>query len=250
MKYPQRFASQSGEVIVETVISLGLVALLILGFAQQYLVTIDKMRHERLISQISLGPQLSSIAYVNADPSADPPVEPGFAVLSANTQPPLEGSPNTIGFADTIGNFFSAVSADQTTLFLALGYLTVDEETGVVTGKVSPTQTQIYGGPLGGNCLSNQATYQASLQQYADDSLEVMRTATLPQLITPGPTPVAVPAAAGIKIYDVRIGATTLKKYVPFLPYIFVLLCSEPRTYIFPQTPITTSIVLPRGHAN
>lgn len=244
MKYPKHFDSQSGEVIVETVISLGLVALVILGFAQQYLVSIDKMRHERLVAQISLGPQLSSIAYVNGDPSATPPVPPGFAGLSASTQPTLAA------FSDTIGNFFSAVSSDQVTLFLALGYLTVDADTGVVTGKVSPSQVRVYGGPAGGSCLTQQATYQNQIQQYADDSLDVMRTTTLPPLITPGPTPVAVQAAAGIKIYDVRIGTSTLKSYVTFLPYVFVLLCSEPRTYIFPQTPITTSIVLPRGHVN
>lgn len=244
MTYARKTTSESGEVIIETVLSLGLMVIIVLGFAQQYMVSIDKMHHERVIAQLSLGPQESSLAYTDGNMNATPPVLPGFAALSGSSTPTFQQ------FADTIGNFFLAVDGGRSALFITLGYLTINKDTGAVTGKQMLGQGLRYGGVAGGSCAQNENYYLNQLNQFGDAKLEIMRTANLPPMVTPGPTPVSVPVVPGIKIYDVKIGNTVLKNYISLLPFIFVSLCSEPRTYIFPQTPVTTTIISPRGHAN
>jgi hypothetical protein len=235
---------ESGEVMVETVLSLGLMAVIVLGFAQQYMVSIDKMHHEQVIAQLSLGPQLASLSYTDGNPATSPPTLPGFAPLSASTNPSLQQ------FADTIGNFFLAIDGGRSALFITLGYLTVQENTGAVTGKQMAGQGFRYGGQPGGECEQNENAYLSQLNQFGDDKLEIMRTTNFPPVVTPGATPVSVPVVPGIKIYDVKIGTSVLRSYITLIPYIFVTLCSEPRSFIFPQTPLTSTIISPRGHAN
>lgn len=214
---------ERGEVLLEAAIALPLVGVVVLGLGLQFAVSSDKLEHVKLATEVTLGPQEKSLDFDRATTE--------FKILSAST------TPTATVFLDTIGNFWKSRVSSDTSFLLVLGYLHVNNTTGRVTNQTVVGRPSAYLGTGAVSCAGD--SYPAQLASYAADQLRAMRTysAVPTPTATPnsgGPSATPTPGgpaggvAVGAKLYDVMIGGTRYQGYVEFMPFIFMLVCTEP----------------------
>jgi hypothetical protein len=214
-----------GEVLMETVIALPLLMVLLLGLGQQFLVTEAQLDHVRIAQEIMLGPQEPTVVF-------DPVTTPGapFSTVAA------------AGFMSTITTFINSRIDAKTVVFLQLGYLNLDSTTGQVSSAngttVLDSPTFIVGSGVGAQ--SGCRARGPDLTSYAQTQLSTMAGVTLS----------GSPPAVAPKLYDVTLGASTNRAYLPYLPFLFVLVCSEPVFGLWPQNPESRFMLAPRRLVN
>ena len=185
------------------------------------------MDHARLATEITLGPQERSIRF---DREAGT-----FLGLTNDGQ----SDPTRDAFMDTIGNFFISRAPDQTALIMQLVYLTGDATTGIVSASSAlPSGTYTKGETP--SCST--ATYVNRLEAYASAQAAKMVAFRRPSDNTAVPT---LP-----KIFDVTVGGTQTKAYINYLPILYILMCSEPVTLLWPQRAVSEFAIVPRRLTN
>lgn len=216
-----------GEAMLETVVALPLLVVMLLGLGQQFLVTESQLDHVRITQELMLGPQEPTLVFDPAPVGGAPP----FAVLSGN---------ELDGFMTTVEAFISGRIPAKTAVLLQLGYLNLDESSGQVTGRQVVGTPHIVAGaevPLDSRCRLEGG----GLTTYAESQLDTMAAVRFG-----GSAPAVAP-----KLYDVTLGSSgSSRAYIPFLPFLFVVVCSEPVFGLYPQNPVSRFMVAPRRLMN
>ena len=224
---PRGRPGMTGAILVEAAIALPLIALLILGLAQQYSIVLSKMDHVRLATEMTLGPQEPSIRFDRVS---------GLFLGLSNDPASV---PTRDQFMNTVGDFFIKRATNNTTLIARIVYLTGDALTGIVSGyEELPTYTYTKGSAT--SCES--ATYTDQLESYAAAQAARMVAYRQPSNNASVPT---LP-----KVFDVTVGGVRTKAYINYLPLLFALVCSEPVTLIWPQRAVSEFLIVPRRLTN
>jgi len=210
---------------METVIALPLLMVLLLGLGQQFLVTQAQLDHVRIAQEIMLGPQEPTVVFDPVTTTGAP-----FSTVSS------------AGFMSTITTFINSRIDSKTVVYLQLGYLNADAVTGQVTGS---NGTTVLDSPtsIAGSEVSAQSGCRArgpDLTSYAQTQLSTMAAVTVS----------GTSLAVAPKLYDVTIGSSPSKAYIPYLPFLFILVCSEPVLGLWPQNPESRFMLAPRRLVN
>lgn len=215
-----RICSERGEVLIEAVIAFTLLLVVVVGLGQQFAVVNARLEHEKIATEVLLGPQKASLVF-NEETS-------GFEPLSASSTPSLGE------FLKDIAQFAAGRTSGSTSVAVALGYLRVNMNTGLVEGREVPNSSIPIFGRQASGCSKANAD---QLLSYAADQLEQM------QNYTPG-SGIRVPV--GAKLYDVEVGGVRYQGFIDYLPFIFLWVCSEPVLGPLAITPTSTFTIVPR----
>lgn len=226
--------NNSGSVLAELAMSISLLLIIVMGFAQQYLRSIDKLDHHALATEALMGPQLQSISY-----------DPATGIFS-----PLSGatSPTYDQFLDMIGNFLLSRAPNQNFAFyMRLAHLTINPSTGEPTGYIHTTTTKSYlGSNVSGGC-EDFASHDSNTSRFANDRLARMEDRALAF----APSGVEDDnGRVGLKLYDFRLGTTRYRQYAEVYPFIFLHTCSTPVNLAFSQPTESYLMMVPRRHIN
>ncbi len=227
-------SAELGSVLAEFAMSFSLLLIIVLGFAQQYLRSIDKMDHYALATQVIMGPQEKSMSY---DPATGI-----FSQLSGATTPTYDQ------FGDTIGNFLLSRAPNQNFAFyIRLAHLVIDPSTGEPTSFVHTTTTKSYlGSNVSGGC-QDLVLHNSNTSRFANDRLAKMLTKA--QDYAPA-NDEDDNGRVGIKLYDFRLGTSRYRQYAEIYPMIFLHICSTPVNIVFSQPTETYMMIVPRRHIN
>ncbi|MFM1848180.1 MAG: hypothetical protein RL417_1654 [Pseudomonadota bacterium] len=232
---------ERGEVLLEAAVALPLIGVVVFGLGQQFAVSSAKLEHIKIATEVALGPQEPGLVFDSSTTE--------FAQLSDGSNPTLQT------FLNTIGEFARQRAEDATSVYVALGYLRIDRTTGHATGQTKPRTVEGYRGSAAAACDDSMAD---ALSAYADSQLTSMLAYSAVPTPAPTPTPGRGPAPAqapapatggvsvGAKLYDVRIGASRYQGYVDYMPFIFMLVCSEPPVGGVLSPPTSTFTLVPR----
>lgn len=233
-------AGSRGEVVLEAAIALPLILVVVLGLVQQFSVTAVQLDHSQLATELMLGPQGPSMWYDRGDSAATPPISPGFRRLAA---PAGGGSPNPDldDFFEPLERAIERSAPPDATVFMRLGYIEADSSTGVTTGwgLAGSAPTTVVGSavPTTSPCRARGA----QLDTYAETALGAMRSHA---------TALGANVAVAPKLFGVKIGSQEIRGYVPYIPFLFILVCSESVTGLWPQYPVSTYTLVPRSLVN
>lgn len=221
--------SEAAAVIIESAIAVTLMAIIILGFAQLYAITNDRLEHVKLATEMLMGPQERSLDFDTAGAT--------FSRLGNTTTPTLDE------FMDALGAFFESRADEGDVLHAALLYIGVDNSTGFTTqvygslGGVGATSSvYTYPASASGDCVA--AGIQDDLLTYASNHITAIHDYISPVSGTK--------VEIGTKLYDISVGGTRYKEYVDFIPMLYMTICSEPQNYLFPQLALSTFEFVPR----
>ena len=215
-------ASARGEILIEAAIAFTLLGVVVLGLAQQFALIDAQLKHEKVATEVLLGPQGATLVFNNTTSEFEP--------LSEAMQTP---------FADDIAGFAGRRGGgDSTSVAVGLGYLKIDPQTGLVVDQVAPTYVGSSLGMQATNCRSN---IEKKLIDYAQAQLTQMQNYT--------PTG-GVRAPVGSKLYDVTVAGTRYQGFVDYLPFIFFLICSEPSMGPLSLAPTSYYTISPRRLVN
>lgn len=228
------YFAEGGSVLVELAMSFSLLLIIVLGFAQQYLRSIDKMDHYALGTQVIMGPQEKSMSY--------DPVTGIFSALSGATTPTYDQ------FVDTIGNFLLSRAPNQSFAFyIRLAHLVINPSTGEPTNYIHTTTTKAYLGANASGGCEDFASNDSYISGFANDRLTKMKD----KMTSLAPTDAENDnGRVGLKLYDFRLGSTRYRQYAEVYPIIFLHTCSTPVNVIFSQRTETYLMIVPRRHIN
>ena len=215
-----RSLREGGEVLLEAVIAFTLLMVVVGGLGQQFAVVTAKLEHEKIATEVLLGPQEPPLVFDDATSN--------FMTLSASTTPSLSD------FLGSLSDFAISRASPTTSVAVALGYLKIDMRTGLVEAVVTPETSVLRRGSRASTCADSIGD---SLVDYGGSQLDQM------QRYRPSGQD-AVPV--GAKLYDVKVGGTRYQGYVDYLPFIFLLVCSEPILGPISSTPTSTYTIVPR----
>ena len=232
--------TQKGAILVELALSSTLMVTLVLGFAQLYLRSIEKIDHYGLATQLVMGPQAKSMSF-NSQTGV-------FSALGAST------SPTSQQYLTLLLDFLEQRAPNSKYAFyVALGYLNINPTTGIVTGNqtinTTFTSSRILAG-AGGGC-EDFGTLRSSLANVGTTKLQSMVTA----MQSSPTTTVNDEKAMGLKLYDFYVGdpsisANRKQQYAEVYPYIFLIICSNGVNILYSQPTATFHILSPRRHIN
>jgi hypothetical protein len=237
-KHLKRRSNNSGAVFVELTLSLTFLGVVILGFAQYYVRSIDRLDHYSLATQVVMGPQYPSIVY-NSTTGV-------FSSLGAAT------SPTQATYLQEIINFLEAHAPSNKYSFInALGYLNINPNTGVLgaaPGYQAINTTDMKEGYLSlaaGPCAA-QTRLKEVLKIFAETKLGEIYSAM-------NGTPSSATDDSkrmGLKLYDFYLDNTRNLQYAEVYPYIFLLVCSNNTNVLYSQQTITLHMISPRRLVN
>lgn len=220
LRRSNRTREQAGEVLLEAVIAFSLLMVVVVGLGQQFAVVNAKLEHEKIATEILLGPQDPSLVFDDATSN--------FLPLSSSTTPALND------FLTAISKFAIERATPSTSVAVALGYLKIDMRTGLVVSTVKPVTSVSSLTRRGSSCAEKIGK---PLLEYGESQLTQMRD------YTPSNN---VPIPVGAKLYDVKVGDTRYQGYVDYLPFIFLAVCTEPVLGPLSTTPVSTYTIVPR----
>ncbi len=224
-----------GIVLVEFALAFSLLLIIILGFAQLYMVSLDKVDHFALATQVLMGPQEKSVSYDSATGI--------FSALDGST------SPTSDEFYDTVGNFFlSRVPSDKFALYLLSGYLLIDPATGFVLDLEMDAVPKSYAGVNSTGC-TNVVGPSHRTGRFAANRLDLMKVWAQSQQPTPA-DPENDDGRVGVKIYDFKLGSTRYRQYQDVMPSLFMVICTKPVNISFTTNVYTYQMVVPRRNLN
>ena len=232
--------TQTGAILVELALSSTLMVAVVLGFAQLYLRSIEKIDHYALATQLVMGPQAKSMSF-NAQTGV-------FSALGTST------SPTSQQYLTLLLDFLEQRAPNtKYAFYVALGYLNINPTTGIVTGNQTINTTFTLSRTLarsGGGC-EDFSTLRSAIANVGTTKLQNMVTV---MQSTPNTT-VNDNKAMGLKLYDFYIGdpsiaANRKQQYAEVHPYIFLIICSNGVNILYPQPTATFHIIAPRRHIN
>lgn len=210
---------ESGEVLIEAVIAFALFATVALGLGQQFAVIWAKLEHEKIATEVLLGPQESSMVFDDASGQ--------FLPLTGATTPTLDS------FLDRIGQFARSRGTPQTSFFVGLGYLQIDVKTGLTTGGIAPTVISSYMGSEAESCASGSTE---RLTTYAVQQLAAMENFSVS----------GQSVEVGVKLYDVKVGDTRYQSFVDLIPFVFLSACTEPVAQDIVSPTVSNYTIVPK----
>jgi hypothetical protein len=234
----ERRHGASGAVFVELVLSLTFLGVVILGFAQYYVRSIDRLDHYSLATQVVMGPQYPSIVY-NSTTGV-------FSSLSATT------TPTRVQYLDQIIDFLAAQApSNQYSFINAIGYLKIQPSTGVPgpSPGFEPINTaDLSEGyfPMARGPCAMQSELKTILKNFAESKLAEIYT--LMQGTPASQTDDS--KRMGLKLYDFYLDNTRQLQYAEVYPYIFLLICSNNTNVLYNQQTITLHMISPRRLVN
>ncbi len=232
--------NQSGAVLTELALSATLMVTVLLGFAQLYMRSIEKMDHYALATQAIMGPQAKTMTFDSTTGV--------FSPLGTTTNPTSQD------YLTLILDFLEQRAPNSKYAFyLGLGYVNIEPSTGIATGYQSVTGTRIATRLLAGSGDGCQLTGRISpyLTTYADEKLNEIYTT-----MTATPTTTANDnKAMGLKLYDFYLGDSSVatnrkQQYAEIYPYVFLIICSNNTNILYPQPTATFHVIAPRRHIN
>lgn len=229
-----RFRSAGGEVLLEAIVSLPLILVVVLALGQQFGVTSVQMNHVQLATELMLGAQGPSIRYDRGNPNATPPVPPSFQ--------PLDDALLDNSFMKPLRDTVELRAPRDATVWFRLGYLHADGATGLATSVTSLAgqgPTMVAGAGVAGTSACRFKG--GDLDTYANAGLAAMQGYSVQSPLTSEFAP---------KLYGVKIGNEVQKGYISLIPFLFVLVCSEPVTGLWSERPVSTFTLVPRRLLN
>lgn len=232
MQKRKRLSAQSGAVLIESAISVGLMAIVVLGFAQLYAITHYQLDHVKVATEMLMGPQSRSLQYDS--------VSRTFELLDSNSTPTLQG------FMDTLGNFFLSRANEGDVLHMTMMYVQVNNATGMprqtvgAGGAGGTSNVFMYPNTASGDCAG--AGLQSQLTAYGTDHITRLSGYRNPAS--------GNAVEIGTKLYDISMGGSRFKEYVDYIPVVYLLICSEPYEALFPQTAVSLFEFVPRRLVN
>lgn len=232
--------NQHGAVLVELALSSSLMLVIVLGFAQLYLRSVEKLDHYALATQVIMGPQAQSIAF-NSDTGV-------FSALSGTT------TPTSQDYLDLILDFLEQRAPNQKYAFyVALGYLNINPNTGIVTGFQAQSVTTMANRVLSGSGGSCQLT--GTLNTFLSDTANERLQSIVTNMTSSPPTTANDNKAMGLKLYDFYIGDSSVpanrkQQYAEVYPYLFLVICSNGVNILYSQPTATLHVIAPRRHIN
>jgi hypothetical protein len=214
-----RLASARGEILIEAAVAFTLLGVVVLGLAQQFALIDAQLKHEKVATEVLLGPQGATLVFNNTTSEFEP-------LSDALRVPFLD---DIAGFAGRRGG------GESTSVAVALGYLKIDPKSGVVLDKVVPDGV---GTSLGMQSTRCRSGLEKKLIEYAEAQLTQM------QDYTPADGN-RVPV--GPKLYDVTVAGTRYQGFVDYLPF---LICSEPAMGPLSIAPTSYYTISPRRLVN
>jgi hypothetical protein len=228
---------QNGAVLVELAMSSTLMLIIVLGFAQLYLRSIEKIDHYALATQLVMGPQAKSMSF-NSQTGV-------FSELSGST------SPTSQQYLTLLLNFLEQRAPNtKYAFYAALGYIRLNPTTGIATGRtVALTASRILSS-TGGGCEASSSIL-ASISSLANGKLQ-----NIVSIMGSSPaTTINDDKAMGLKLYDFYIGDPSVEgnrkqQYAEVYPYIFLIICSNNVDILYSEPSATFHVISPRRHIN
>jgi len=235
MKWIQKFSDDKGMVYVEFGMSVGLLLIIIVGFAQQYVRSLDRINHYAVANQILMGPQDKMVSF-----------DSSTGVFSALTS---TSTPTYTQVVDTIGNFFlSRIPNQKFAAYIRVGYLDIRPTTGEpLSFTLTSEQPALsYIGSNASGCddttVGNQFVTRLAQGRLNNMMLNIQAT---PPADADDDT-----GRVGIKIYDFKLGTTRYRQYAEVMPFIFIYMCSTPVNFVYSQATDTFHTIAPRRPIN
>jgi len=210
---------ESGEILIEAVIAFTLFATVALGLGQQFAVIWAKLEHEKIATEILLGPQEASMVFDAASGQ--------FLPLTASTTPTLDA------FLNRVGNFARSRGGPRTSFFVGLGYLEVDIKTGQLNGSITPSVVRSFRGAEAASCAG---TYDQRLGGYAFNQLRTMQNFRVNNAAV----------EVGAKLYDVKVGDMRYQGFIDLLPFLFLSVCTEPVAQNILSPTVSNYTIIPK----
>lgn len=238
---PHNVENQSGGIFIELALALSLLLVVSLGLGQQFMKVLHQIDHYRLATEITLGQQHDSIGFDPNSLSFSEVPDTGLGQLGFT-------SVDRVHYHEFIGQGITGRVPDSSyRVFLSLRYLNIAQTTGRIA-NLSTLAESIYDvpnlSPTGG-CATLTNEIQTNLANFITlktDLMQIFSDENAPS----GPND--EDGRFGAKLFDFTYSGTRYREYETVFPLLFVAICSEVPTLLYPETVTTYHMLVPRRH--